>query len=432
MHKRTLFIATILWTSGFLMYRVVSVACAQSEPKTQDECRQHILDASWLEEKRLDLNKKDSTFHRQGDRWIFGCGLNYLKSKTGDKVLSDFAKAWKDPAVSPERKRDISPLYRYFSALAAEQVAGSDKEIEKIKIPPQKRFPDSETESRLPPELRHAKFSLFKTAIPKLGKRDRVEEFDIIMAKDGRSEPVGFYLRGSAGHPARLAFTLRTDAQGYTDPGSYANLYPEAAPIADFPGPMHSGALMEYGKLIELGMVNGEVTNYIFSGGRRRQGMVIIEPDGTTTIHNVESVRAPAGERWNLSRDIIALDAFLRTAQDKKWSVFEEMLLVASSENGRMVSPAGCEQEGDYRRVLAMDANGPGLLEVNLPGICANTIGWISYKLGFDWSVYLDVNYYDGAAYYRKEGDSLKRTIFGGYAGTGHPPYHRVVLFEGK
>jgi hypothetical protein len=53
-----------------------------------------------------------------------------FKSVKNEKNLVAFAKAWNNPPVSPDRKLDVSPLYRYFAALAAENAMVSDPDIE--------------------------------------------------------------------------------------------------------------------------------------------------------------------------------------------------------------------------------------------------------------------------------------------------------------
>lgn len=260
-------------------------------------------------------------------------------------------------------------------------------------------------------------------------------------------QEIGFLL-DNQGAATAFAFSR----QGIDDAKISSLKFGGRAVVADFPGPMHADGA----RLIELGIRDGRIVNFLTGGGGRRSGLVVMTADGRAFPFHVQAIDPAvwgsptwALPTWseqknrgvlNLSRSPEDLVAFLTLARGEKLSVFMEMLLAEESLVETKVDPLpGLNPIKDFssargRRLLVwrkQNDGRPSLLVLNRE-FSNNHAAWVAYRLGYRWAINLDCDFIDGARYYELGADGTsKPTVFGtANDGSVRSPYSRVLFFD--
>jgi hypothetical protein len=392
-----------------------------------------------------------------GDKLVFELGLDFVSRPHDAPGGIRFVTRWNQPIDVTGKNpywNDVASLYRYFAGLEASRLKHSGELPDSLNgaiIP----YEQPSREMDFLAEVEKAAngilpvfFDEMRTWI-RLGAVQTIAEGafrqDIHADSLARNSPggrgsnskggglsmpspvIGFIISGTG---LKLDFLSEPEKRiNYDD---LPILFPQRTIVADFPLPMHTGG----GKLIELAIRRGKVVNHIFSGGRRRSGMVVIDRSGSSYPMHVQQVKPPLwaegqAKSLDLAHDGVDLKGFLESAKKNELSVVFEMMLLDSID-GLDLRPIHDRSEPGGRRMLVWkeQADGTPALLVLRDGYFANHLTWTAYKLGFKWGIYCDVNYYDNAGYWFTENNRSVRTRFSHIDEAGKLPYHRMVLYN--
>jgi hypothetical protein len=368
---------------------------------------------------RMAINKTSGlSTRRSGDEYVFNMALEFVMSDHDTAMELRFIRRWNNmvPASKYGFWWDIPFLYRYFSGLNAEKLRkkGLLKESDFIYLN------KNEESSPL--------YNVFYNAAIKPGNSiplaSGVVKTDVLR----NDTVIGFLIKGQN---LKLDFIFNGNKRI-----AFADLnkrYPSI--VADFPLPMHTGG----GKLIELGIQDGEIINYIFSGGNRRSGMVIIDQKGKSFPFHLQFVEPavwtnayPKGKYLDLVHNAHDLKKFLEIAKTEKLSMVMEMLLIDNTDVLSIRTMKDSREAGGRRMMVweNQKSGNPSLLVLK-NGYFTRDLTSAAVTLGYKWGIYCDVNYYDNAGYWEK---SQKRIQFSFYNeeenGKKKIPYHRMVLYQ--
>ena len=355
---------------------------------------------------------------RSGDEYVFYTALEFVLSDHDTATEFRFIRNW-HKMVPPSKYGywgDVTYLYRYFSGLNADKLRkkGLLKESDFIYL----------NKKEEPSYLYDA---FYNTAI-KLGKSIPLES-GVVKTDILRNDTViGFLIKGQN---LRLDFIFKGNNKiNFPElPRQYGTI------VADFPLPMHTGG----GKLIEMGIQDGEVINYILSGGNRRSGVVIIDQSGKSYPFHMQHIEPsiwsnayPQGKFLDLVHNATDLKEFLEIARKERLSMVMEMLLI-DNVDGLSVRTIQDSNEHGGRRMMVWESQktcNPALL-VMRNGYFTRDLTSAAVSLGYKWGIYCDVNFYDNAGYWT---ESQKRTQFSFYNEEENRepkyPYHRMVLYQ--
>ncbi|MFH1845122.1 MAG: hypothetical protein ABIF77_18185 [bacterium] len=377
------------WLPGILMV-MAPMATAQIDLNSVD-----ATDYSAVETARRDLNHNcpEST-NRCGDRQVFELGLQFVQDNQDPDASRRFIEGWLHPVDlngGNSYWRDVSHLYRYFAGLEAAKLLQANTlpaDLQEAIIPLEAAYAEAQfleylgrDRAGVVPNFFQPDQTPISLGLPR-ELSPGIRKTAVVAAGDS----IGFLIDGD---DLRLDFLFR--GHDRIDYDQLTIEFPERQLVADFPLPMHTGGA----KLIELGIKNGEVINHIFSGGRRRTGMIVIDQEGRAFPHHVQHL-APtvwgSGHQHslNLSRSVDDLQTFLQLANTERLSVVMGMLLL-DEVAGTSLRPIRQSGEGGGRRLVVwhdQQSGNPALLVVG-QGYGANHAVWVAHQLGFHWGIYI-------------------------------------------
>lgn len=355
---------------------------------------------------------------RSGDEFVFKAAMDFVLSGHDSLAELRFTRNWNNPLVPKvyDYWNDVRYLYKYFAGLNAEKLfkQGLLKSKDSVYINKYEDF----SHAAKPLAVNEIKTGSVQQLTKNVWKKE--------VLRNGI--PVGFLIEGTG---LKLDFIFR---------GNERIRWPELDQkyntiVADFPLPMHTGG----GKLLELGIQDGEVINYIFSGGNRRSGMVVIDQKGNSYPFHIERIKPSLwSEKYDpkmqldLAHNVNDLVKFLDIAKKDHLDVVMEMLILDSTEGLSVRSIKDSTEKGGRRMLLwrAQDSSGLALLVLK-DGYFTDVLTETACALGFQWGIYCDVNFYDNAGYWVNDQHRIR---FSFYEETenGQPkwPYHRMVLYK--
>jgi hypothetical protein len=368
---------------------------------------------------RIALNKNSGlSTQRSGDEYVFSKALEFVLSDHDTTTELRFIRNWHKmvPASKYGFWWDIPFLYRYFSGLNAEKLRkkGLLKETDFIYL----------NKNEDPSPL----YNVFYNAAIKPGNSisisSGVTKTDVLR----NDTVIGFLIKGQN---LKLDFIFNGNNRI-----AFSELNRQYSSIvADFPLPMHTGG----GKLIELGIQDGEIINYIFSGGNRRSGMVIIDQKGKSYPFHLQYVEPavwtdfyPKGKYLDLVHNAHDLKKFLEIAKKEQLSMVMEMLLIDNTNVLSVRTMKDSREEGGRRMLVweSQKSGNPALLVLR-NGYFTRDLTSAAVTLGYKWGIYCDVNFFDNAGYWI---EGQKRIQFShlNEVENGKPkyPYHRMVLYQ--
>ncbi len=399
-------------------------------------------DVQCLEARRNELNKSNTSI--RGDGELFYRTMVAVKSGSDHRAFA----AWKNAGdgkfkTSDTYFRDQKYFYRYAEHLAQKSLGQPGLVSARALTVPQNFVQilnaalPSQTVKVSSPDIfsENAPVSL-KTSETKMLSRNISRQSIQFSGSD-----IGFLLENKG---ARTAFLFAREGLEYEK--FPALKFQGKSIVADFPGPMHT----EGPRLIELGIRQGRIVNFLMGGGTRRSGLVVVTADGRAFPFHVQAINpavwgSPSGDQGtlDLSRSYADLISFLTLAKNERLSVFMEMLLAEEMDGASGLTPIKNFAAARGRRLLVWknqtDAT-PSLLVVNRE-FSINHAVWAAHRLGYKWAINLDCDFIDGARYYTltaADGTSApasspasSATMFGTSLGAGpRAPYSRILFFD--
>jgi hypothetical protein len=379
-----------------------------------------ITDVRQVEDLRKAMNDTSSlSTKRSGDAFVFNSALKFVLASHDAETEIRFTRNWNDPAPDPGNPywKDVRYLYKYFAGLNAEKLRkkGFLAAGDSICL---NRYEDF-SPSSAPAFASGIKFGAAQKIANEVFKKEVLKNDTVI----------GFLIEGTK---LKLDFIFKGN-----DRIDFLELNHKYGTIlVDFPLPMHTGS----GKLIELGIQDGKVINYILSGGNHRSGVVIIDKKGNSFPFHIQRIQPslwsgkyPPGLILDLVHNVKDLQQFLEIAQNDSLSMVMEMLLLDSTNKLMVRSIRDSDEFGGRRMLLwkTQDSYNPALLVLK-DGFYTDILTKAAINLGFRWGIYCDVNFYDNAGYWE---NGQVRTQFSyeneiDESGKAKKPYHRMVLYK--
>jgi len=377
-----------------------------------------ITNVRMVDSLRIAMNDTSSkSTKRSGDEFVFLKGLEFVLSEHDTTTEFRFVKNWHNPVSASINPwwRDVRYLYLYFSGLNAEKLK------KKGLLAPKDSVYLNNNERKSPPSDNISNNEV------RMGKSQEISKGVMKTEIISGQQVIGFISKG-----VNLKLDFMFKGQDRIDYERLNVAYPSI--VADFPLPMHSGG----GKLIELGIHKGQIINYIFSGGNRRSGVIIIDRKGASYPFHIAKIKPSLWSKnyasqteLDLSHHAEDLKQFLKIANKDSLSLVMDMLLI-DAHDGQSVRYIKDSTEPGGRRMLVWERQNSGnpALIVLFDGHFTKELTNIAFSLGYHWGIYCDVNYYDNAGYWINGYQRIRFShIYENENGKPKKPYHRMILY---